>query len=359
MGGLLHRPHAGSLVRIPWSGFRLRGCVVQSAETLNQGASGFDVAKSLIFEPVCRNKALDFSKHRPPCIIGADRKDCLNLDTPEPCGKVKLPTKGRPEVMLAMRNPFPSGEVARYAGIIVGLASACLAVVLNRAAIGSLLNRDLSILGNAVVLYSILAFMAVSGIIVVLWGIGLFFRHIILRSARIVAVKLKMVHFDNLTLEICTAADLPEISRISAATFGPFAASLDRNRFLFDIDSKSYWKIQNKSGAIVGFYTLFRLTAAGTRAIKRGEFDITTCPSEYLRRDAKYRYQNIYVAGIYDKDKKARAMAWGVLNQRAVELRPKNIFARAATEDGLRILEHAKFSPLRHDKNGLGALYRR
>jgi hypothetical protein len=67
-----------------------------------------------------------------------------------------------------MRNLFPSGEVARYAGIIVGLGSAGLAVVINRAAIGALLNVDLSMLGRPIVLHLVLGFMAVSGIVVVL-----------------------------------------------------------------------------------------------------------------------------------------------------------------------------------------------
>jgi hypothetical protein len=62
-----------------------------------------------------------------------------------------------------MRNLFPSGEVARYAGIIVGLGSAGLAVVINRAAIGAL-----SMLGRPIVLHLVLGFMAVSGIVVVL-----------------------------------------------------------------------------------------------------------------------------------------------------------------------------------------------
>jgi hypothetical protein len=259
-----------------------------------------------------------------------------------------------------MRNLYPSGDTARYAGIIVGLAAACSALATNQATIGPRLGIDLSLLENTSLFRVIYACMAIAGAIILLWLIGLLIQHTLIAPAKIVAEKLDRIinRFDNLTLETCVAADLAEISRISATVFGPLAASLQRNQWLFGLDDQSYWKIIDRSGVIVGFYTLFRLTAAGTRAVKRDDFGITICPQEYLCKDKKYHDTNLYVAGMYGKDKRARAMVWGALNQRVVQLRPKNIFARAATEDGLRLLEQAKFTPVQAGREGVGALYR-
>jgi hypothetical protein len=260
-----------------------------------------------------------------------------------------------------MRNLFPSGDTARYAGIIVGLAGACLALLMNRKAIGQQLEIDVSLFENKFFLYVIIACIVIAGGIILLWLIGLLIQHTIIVSAKIIADKFDgiMNRFDNLVLATCVAADLEEISRISAAEFGPLAATLQRNQQLFGFDDQSYWKITDRAGVIVGFYTLFRLTAAGTMSVKRGDFGITICAPEYLCKDKKYHDQNLYVAGMYGKNKKARAMVWGALNQRVVELRPKNMFARAATEDGLRLLERAKFTPVQAGKTGVGALYRR
>jgi hypothetical protein len=259
-----------------------------------------------------------------------------------------------------MRNLCPSGDTARYAGIIVGLAGACLALVINQETIGERLEIDLSLFENKYFLYVIIACIVIAGGIILLWLIGLLVRYTVIESAKIIAEKFDgiMNRFD-FAFGTCVAADLEEISRISAVEFGPLAASLQRNEWLFGLDDQSYWKIADRAGVIVGFFTLFRLTAAGTMAVKRGDFGITICPPEYLCKDKKYYYQNLYVAGMYGKNRKARAMVWGALNQRVVQLRPRNMFARAATEDGLRLLKQAKFTPVQADKVGVNALYKR
>jgi hypothetical protein len=260
-----------------------------------------------------------------------------------------------------MRKLFPSGDIARYAGIFVGLASASLAVALNRAAIGQLAGIDLSILGDRLFIGTIIGVLALAGSTIVLWIVGQIFHNTIIFPAQAVVKKLNRIisRVDSFTLELCTEADLDEVSKLASESFGPLAASADRNRYLLSIDERSYWKLSNKAKRIVGFYCLFRLTAAGTRAIKRGEFEITTCPNEYLRKDQKYYYKDIYIAGIFGNGKRAQGMIWGALNQRAVELRPTSIFARAASEDGLRLLEQHGFLPVNSKKSGIGELYRR
>jgi hypothetical protein len=260
-----------------------------------------------------------------------------------------------------MRRLFPSGDVARYASIFVGLASACLALAINRTTIGQLVGIDLSVLSDRRFIYVAIGVLAVAGAVIILWIVGQIFHHTIISPARAAVRKLERIinRLDSFTLELCADADIDEVSKLASESFGPLAASADRNRFLQSIDGLSYWKLSNKAKRIVGFYCLFRLTAAGTRAIRRGEFEITNCPQEYLRRDQKYHYKDIYIAGIFGDGKKAQAMIWGALNQRAFELRPKNIFARAASEDGLRLLEQNGFSPVNSKRTGIGELYRR
>jgi hypothetical protein len=263
--------------------------------------------------------------------------------------------------MTAMRFSFPSGDGARYAAILVGLGGASLAIIINRVAIEQQTGIGLGILDYRLFPVAAFGLVTFGGAIIILWLIGLAFRHAVVRPFKLVAVKYDRLfrRFDNLTLSTCTFDDLAAISKLAATEFGVYAASLERNRALFATDDQSYWKITDGGERIVGFYCLFRLTAMGTRAVNRGEFDIVTCPTDYLRKDKKYRYVNIYIAGLFGESKKAQAMVLGALNRHGLEIRPKAMFARAASEDGLRLLEKAKFSPVHPQKIGLGTLYKK
>lgn len=260
-----------------------------------------------------------------------------------------------------MRISFPSGEVAGRAAMLVGLGGVLLAIFLNRLAIGQAIGIDLSFLDYRLFPIAAVCFATLGITIVILWIVGLAFRHAVVKPFNAVVIKYERIlrRFDNLTLAPCTVDDLTSISKLAAHEFGGYAASLERNKALFAMDNQSYWKITGGQGQIVGFYCLLRLTAMGTRAIKRGEFDIVTCPLEYLRKDKKYKFVNIYIAGLFGEKKNARAMALGALNKHGLDIRPKGMFARAASEDGLRLLEKAKFVPNQPEKSGIGALYKK
>lgn len=257
-----------------------------------------------------------------------------------------------------MRIRFPSGETARYGGLVMGLGTAVIAL---KATAGQLTTVDLSFLNHRLVLPTAYALIVCGGIVVILWLIGLVVHLIVVTPTRAVVEKYNKVRrrLADLTLASCVADDLPQISQLAADEFGALASSVDRNRQLFERDNQSYWKLVNGNGAILGYYCLFRLTELGTKALNRGDFDISNCPLDYLRRDKKYKLVNIYIGAVYGKNKKAQAMVWGALNQQGQAIRPRKIFARAASEDGLRVLQHASFVPVRADQTGLGTLYKR
>ena len=164
---------------------------------------------------------------------------------------------------------------------------------------------------------------------------------------------------DRFKFETCSHADIDEISRLAVEAFGPTAASADRNKFLLSIDGRSYWKLGDEAGCIVGYFCLFRLAQAGMQAINSGEFGITTCPREFLVGDEnpEYRHHDLYVGGILGLGFRARGLILGALKRRLAEMRPRNVLARAASADGRRLLEHLGASALDPVRTGVGEFY--
>jgi hypothetical protein len=118
-------------------------------------------------------------------------------------------------------------------------------------------------------------------------------------------------------------------------------------------------KVVDGNGNIVGFYGIYRLTKIGKNAARSGEFSIITCPREYLRSDGKHKYANVYLGGVYGKNKLSRGMVVGAINQELYRTKTKQIFARAATDDGLRLLRNQGFEPVDPTKRGLGEMFSR
>jgi hypothetical protein len=257
-----------------------------------------------------------------------------------------------------MRIRFPSGQTAFYGGLVMGLGSTALAL---RSVTAQQTDWDLSFLNHWLYLSAAYTLLVCGAAIVILWLTGLVVDLIVVTPAKAVAEKFTKVRkrLADLTLAPCLVGDVAEISRLAADEFGALASTVERNKQLLELDNQSYRKLINGNGTILGYYCLFRLTGMGTRALNRGDFDISNCPLEYLRRDNRRRLVNIYIGGLYGKNKKAQAMVWGALNQQGLEIQPRKIFARAASEIGLKRLQHANFVPVRNDQTGLGFLYRR
>jgi hypothetical protein len=253
-----------------------------------------------------------------------------------------------------------AADVGRYGGTILAFGMALLAIIGSyRKFVEQRIGGTLAVLDSEIVFYIDIALIAVGGGLIILWLIAVCMQHVIFIFPRLLIIKVDRIKtkLEDLNLDQCNDADFVEITRLANDEFGDLAANLKRNRWLATIDPRAYTKVVDHRGRIVGFYDMFRLTKMGANAVHRGEFDITTCPREYLRGDKKLLYNNVYLAGLYGRNRSAKAMVLGAVSQRLLELRPKAVFARAGTKDGLRLIEQARFRPVLTERIGVGAFY--
>ena len=194
-----------------------------------------------------------------------------------------------------------SADIGRIGGTIMGLGTALLALIFSyRPLLETRTHFDLSFLENEWLTYLAATLAAVGALIVLVWLAAFVVQYALIRFPRRALEKFERLQgvLNQLTLAECSAEDLVEISSLAYNEFGALAASLERNCWLAQIDHSAYSKVVDHKGRIVAFYDVFRLTKIGADAALRGEFSITTCPREYIRNDAKRRYNFVYIGGI-------------------------------------------------------------
>lgn len=209
------------------------------------------------------------------------------------------------------------------------------------------------------IVWLIVSLLVVGGVLTILW-LAVFILNWLSRKRRqLFGLLDKVLSGGGLLIANCVPADITRIDEIARMEFGDAATPLERTRWLFDIDPESFKKVIDGKGRILGYYCLFRLSRMGMAAIERGEFDILTAPREYFRADNKRRRNNIYVGSVFGNGWRTRAAALGALGQAVVSLRPKSIFAKAATPDGLRILHDYRFRPVSANCRTVGCLFQK
>jgi hypothetical protein len=251
-------------------------------------------------------------------------------------------------------------EVGRVGGLLMALGSLLLALSYTyKPYLEDLIGIKLDVLEDYRLRYVFFALAVIGAIMVLAWLIFRIVEHLLIRFPRQVLEKIERLQsaLDHFILEPCTDADIVEISILAQDQFGILATTLERNRWLAGIDDTAFTKVIDNKRRIVVFYDVFRLTKMGADAAHRGEFNITTCPREYIRADAKRKYNFIYIGGVYGRNRRAKAMVLGAIHQRALELKPRVVFAGAGTKDGLRLLERASFRPAVPHLTGVGEMY--
>lgn len=259
-------------------------------------------------------------------------------------------------VMLSI---LASRGILTIGGMILAMGSAGIAININSQTMSQKLGIDLSLLDAPVVLHSAIALAALGLLWCMLCLSAVVVDAFFLTASKSVIQKFERIkgRVDCLSLHSCSMDDIQVITEIARKEFGSLSASLDRNNWLYSIDPEAYLKVVDDKKGVVGFYDIFRLSKLGTSAASRGELDITTCPRGYLRTD-KRKYTNIYIGGIYGKNNLAKAMILGAINKHIDDIRPRIVYARAASVPGLRLLEQQQFEPV-SQKSGLGAIYRK
>jgi hypothetical protein len=253
-----------------------------------------------------------------------------------------------------------SPEVARTGGSIMALGLALLAISFTyKTFLENLIGIKLDLLEDTRIRLGFFSLALIGALIVFVWLAFWTVQHLLIRFPTAALKRFQRLQsaLDHLSLAPCTDANLAAISTLAQQEFGSLAASLERNRWLSHLVSTAYVKVIDHNGRIVAFYDVLRLTKMGADAANRGEFNITTCPQEYIRNDTKRRYNYVYIGGVYGRNKKAKAMVLGAIYTRILELRPRVVFARAGTKDGLRLLEQESFRPTVLNVTGLGAMY--
>jgi hypothetical protein len=222
-------------------------------------------------------------------------------------------------------------------------------------------GMPLDFLNSPYFFYPSVALVIVGTLMVVIWIIEAIYRHMFVRPAKELVRKWRSIFqkaANKFSIALCEDADIPEVTRVASSEYGAAAASIDRNRHLRRLDDMSYFKVVDRpTRTIVGMYCIFRLSSLGKAALLRGEFDIKSCPRRYFRKDKKYQDVDVYIGGIYGINAKAEAYALGAVAMRLESMQPRTAFARAATEDGLRLLTDHDFEPVKPGEEGVGELY--
>jgi len=173
---------------------------------------------------------------------------------------------------------------------------------------------------------------------------------------------------DRFSIRESRHSDLEYVDKQSTKWFGAVASDRRSIDKIFNNDSSQIWIIEktefnNDKGhritTRVGYIILFRLNKYGVESIKNNEFN-GSCPSrEHLCRKGDV-CNAIYIGAVVARFR-ARPYLLGVLeNQLTLSKKynsAKTIYARAATNDGLRALKTHDFEPLTPADTGVGSIF--
>lgn len=110
---------------------------------------------------------------------------------------------------------------------------------------------------------------------------------------------------------------------------------------------------------IVGYIFYFPLNKTAVTKIKEFTFSAKDLTDTDVAKHAKYGHA-MYIGAIAAKGFMAKAQMMGALKmaeQEAIKTRSKTVYARAATQPGLRILLKHKFEPVHPNAVGVGNFY--
>lgn len=160
-------------------------------------------------------------------------------------------------------------------------------------------------------------------------------------------------HDGNCFPRACTDADIPTIVGCAGDYFST-ATNLEQTMRLHRLDRRIFTIYETTDARFIGYSCIVRLSAKGVASIRRGDFSIINIPVEYIRKDSKTEC-DIYIGAICCTRLFTRGFVLGRVYGNIELMKPKAIYARAATVDGLRILKRRKFSAL--NKDGVGQIY--
>ena len=166
--------------------------------------------------------------------------------------------------------------------------------------------------------------------------------------------------FDAPKIRRAKTENLGEIDRLARKEFGDDASSLQEIRRLYNLDNYIFWVVYtNSKRNLRGYLALIPLTEGGEKAIKYQCFNGENPAEEHMAIGEK-KPAAIYIGAIYGDSFRAKGTAVAGLQSR-LEGRHfynvKKIYARAATQDGLRLLTGRGFQPVIPTSAEVGAFF--
>lgn len=160
-------------------------------------------------------------------------------------------------------------------------------------------------------------------------------------------------------VDMCSPDDVEQIAQMASEMFGPNATPVARTHELHALDSEIFRAIRGDQKQLCGYVCMIRLSRAGLDAAMNDDFDVVSCPADYIRTDGKKKYSDIYIGALYGTNRLAKHTALGATLGTLQAWKARWIFARAATDDGVRILDKYEFKTRKGNRPEKGSFCRR
>jgi hypothetical protein len=165
-----------------------------------------------------------------------------------------------------------------------------------------------------------------------------------------------------------TYNDLTWIYDYAVTYFGETISPLDRMRKWYGKNGEVFWLISRvKSGGakkqeqLSGYFCILPLNKRGRQLLEENQIDGSSMTTDYLA-PRHTRPRAVYIGAIAASDRKARAHGLEAIQRYMTKPKfeeVRRLYAKAATDDGLRLLRKNHFKPMPNAKGEVGDLYYR
>jgi hypothetical protein len=161
--------------------------------------------------------------------------------------------------------------------------------------------------------------------------------------------------------------DIIAIHRIATQHFGRSVTPEAQIRDMIRHNPNIFWvlwepKSRGLASMIRGYFCLIPLSEELTNKIEAYEFDVTNVKPHQIPKAADPVFA-IYIGGIVALTWRAKGQALGHVLEKsrmlASQTTGRTIYARAASREGLRLVQKHQFQPIRTERCGVGDIFKR
>jgi len=153
--------------------------------------------------------------------------------------------------------------------------------------------------------------------------------------------------FSKYRLQLCAEEDIEDVFNIAIETIPNLKTDSARALEIFLHNPTVRWKIVNVDvNKIEGYFLILPLTKDGRDALRTKSFIMEQAPMNFFFKNRFPKRSSVYVASIAARNKIAAGFCIKMAEQVITDKKVYEIFARAATEDGLRMAKARNMTPL-------------